>query len=228
MCARTRPILETSAAEIQSLTGSETLPIAADVTVETDLVRIIEAVRERWGRIDILVTNAGGPPGGPFEAHSMDAWRKSIDLNFLSAVQLCRLVVPFMKQQRWGRIIHIASVTVKQPVDGLILSNAVRSSVAGFSKSLANELGPYGVLVNTVCPGYTRTARLVELARSQAARLGKTESQIREEWERLIPLGRLAEPEEFAAAVVFLASERASYITGVTVQVDGGFVRGLL
>src|SRR6266545_5804859 len=126
MCARTHAVLDAAAAEIQSLTGSETFPIAADVTREEDVVRLIEAVRERWGRIDILVTNAGGPPGGPFEAHSMDAWRKSVDLNFLSAVQLCRLVVPLMKQQRWGRIINITSVTVKQPVDGLILSNAVR------------------------------------------------------------------------------------------------------
>ena len=228
MCARTASILERAAAEIRSLTGAETLAIEADVAVEDDLVRMVEAVCARWGRIDILVTNAGGPPSGPFEAHNMAAWRKSVELNFLSAVQLCRLVVPLMKQQRWGRIINIASVTVKQPVGSLILSNAVRCSVAGFAKSLANELGPYGVLVNTVCPGYTRTERLVQLARAQAARLGKTEKEIYREWEQMIPVGRLAEPEELAALVVFLSSERAGYITGVTIQVDGGFVQGLL
>ncbi len=228
MCARTPDILEAAAAQIRHLTGIETLPIVADVTVEEDLVRMVDSVRTHWGRIDILVTNAGGPSSGPFETHTMAEWRKSVELSFMSAVQLCRLTVPLMKEQRWGRIINITSVTVKQPVDGLILSNAVRASVAGLAKSLANELAPFGVLVNTVCPGYTRTARLVELAGAQAGRLGKTSGEVFREWEQMIPLGRLAEPEEFAALVVFLASERASYITGVTVQVDGGFVRGLL
>ena len=132
---------------------------------------------------------------------------------------MCRRVVPIMKQQRWGRIIHITSITVKQPVDGLILSNAVRSAVAGLAKLLANELAPFNILVNTVCPGDTRTDRVVELAGIQAARSGKAPDEILQKWTSAIPLGRLGEPAEFAAVVTFLASERAGYVTGTTIQI---------
>lgn len=221
MCARTPETLAAAAQEIQSRTAGEILPLPADVTREGDIVRLVEAVRKKWGAIHILVNNAGGPPGGPFETHSLEAWRKAVELNFLSAVQLCRQVAPIMKDQRWGRIINITSVAVKQPVEGLMLSNAVRAAVIGFAKTLANELGPYNVLVNNVCPGYTRTARLMELA-------GKNPQETYRQWEKQIPLGRLGEPKEFAALVAFLASERASYITGATVAVDGGFVKSLL
>ncbi len=228
LCSRTPDVLRNVAEAIQRSTGSETYPVAADVTQEQDVIRLVEAVHGKWGALHILVTNAGGPPGGPFEAHSLDAWRRSVELNFLSAVQLCRYAVPHMKVQRWGRIINITSVTVKQPVEGLILSNAVRAGVVGFAKSLANELGPYNILVNNVCPGYTRTQRLVDLVNDQAKRTGQKPEEIYVQWEKAIPLGRLAEPEEFAPLVVFLASAAASYITGVTVQVDGGFIKGLL
>lgn len=228
MCARTPETLAAAAREIQSRTAGEILPLAADITREADIIRLVEAVRKKWGAIHILVNNAGGPPGGPFEAHNLEAWRMAVELNFLSAVQLCRQVAPIMKEQRWGRIINVTSVAVKQPVEGLMLSNAVRAAVIGFAKTLANELGPYNVLVNNVCPGYTRTARLVQLAENGARSAGKNTQEIYQQWEKQIPLGRLGEPKEFAALVAFLASERASYITGVTVAVDGGFVKSLL
>lgn len=228
VCARTESTLTAAASTIQSRTGAETLPVAADVTDESAVVRLVETVRRRWGRVDILVNNAGGPPSGPFEKHTADAWSQSVELNFLSAVRLCRHVVPVMREQRWGRIINIASVTVKQPVDGLILSNAVRAAVVGLAKSLATELGPHGILVNNVCPGYTRTQRLIDLATAQARDSGRTIEDIYAAMEKSIPLGRLGEPAELAALIAFLASERASYITGTTIQVDGGFVRAML
>ena len=228
MCARTRQTLEAAADEIRSKTGSTIVPLVADVTQEGDIARLVETVRKKFGAIHILVNNAGGPPAGPFEAHAMDAWRRAIELNFLSSVQLCRAVVPIMKEQRWGRIINITSITVKQPVEGLMLSNAVRAAVIGFAKTLANELGPFNVLVNNVCPGYTRTARLVELAETGARKAGKDLKEIYQQWEKQVPLGRLGEPEEFAPLVAFLASEKASYITGTTIAIDGGLVKGLL
>lgn len=227
MCARTEKTLEAAAAEIRAKTRSTIVPLVADVTQEADITRMVETVREKLGAIHILVNNAGGPPAGPFEAHTMDAWKRALDLNFLSTVQLCRSVVPIMKEQRWGRIINITSITVKQPVEGLMLSNAVRAAVVGFAKTLANELGPYNVLVNNVCPGYTRTARLVELAETGARKAGKHPGEIYQQWEKQIPLGRLGQPEEFAPLVAFLASEKASYITGTTIAIDGGLVKGL-
>jgi 3-oxoacyl-[acyl-carrier protein] reductase len=228
ICARTKATLAAAAADIHSRYGSPVLPLEADVSSETDSERLVKTVCEEWNTVHILVNNAGGPPAGPFEAHSPASWRNALELNFLSSVQLSRLVIPLMKQQRWGRIINVTSVAVKQPVDGLILSNAVRAGVAGLAKSLANELGPFNILVNTVCPGYTKTDRLLQIAEALAQRTDITPPEVLKGWERLIPLGRLGEPEELAALVTFLASERASYITGTTIQVDGGFVKGLL
>lgn len=228
MCARNREILVSAATEIQAKTSSETFPVVADLSSEKDITRLVESVRDRWGTIHVLVNNAGGPPHGPFETHTLQAWRTALEQNFLSALQLCQHVAPLMKQQRWGRIINLTSITAKQPVDGLILSNAVRAGVVGLAKSLANELAPYNILVNNICPGYTRTARQVEIAEAQAKLTRKDLKEIYREWERLIPLGRIAEPEEVAAMALFLASEPASYITGVTIQVDGGYVKSLL
>jgi 3-oxoacyl-[acyl-carrier protein] reductase len=227
ICARSAEPLKAAAEEISGQTGTEVLPIVADVTKEEDARRLVDGVEHKWGSVEILVNNAGGPPSGPFENHVFEEWEKALQLNFLSAVRLCRRVVPSMKTRRWGRIINITSITVKQPVDGLILSNAVRAAVVGFAKSLANELGPFGVLVNNVCPGYTKTDRVVKLAEVQA-KDGRTVQEIYQNWEKQIPLGRLAEPAEFASLVTFLASERSSYITGATIALDGGFIRSLL
>ncbi|MDQ3604861.1 MAG: SDR family oxidoreductase, partial [Gemmatimonadota bacterium] len=183
---------------------------------------------DRFGQIDILVTNAGGPPAGPFEQHSAEAWRQAVRLNLESVLNLVRAVLPGMKERGWGRILNVTSIAVKQPVEGLILSNSVRAAVTGFARTLANEVAPFGVTVNNVLPGYTRTERLDELAGSISQRRGITTEEARAGWEREIPAGRLGEPREFAALAAFLASERASYITGTSIPVDGGWTRSLL
>ena len=185
--------------------------MAVDVTVESQVRAFVEATLARFGRIDICVTNAGGPPARQFESASVDDWRAAFDLNFFGTLYFAREVLPRMKERRWGRFLTITSVAVLQPIDGLILSNSVRSAVTGLVKSLSNEYAPFNVLVNNVCPGYTATERLKSLG-------VRPEAQI--------PLGRVAEPEEFADVVAFLASERASYITGSSIAVDGGWVKG--
>ncbi len=227
ICARGRPALDATAEEIRSTTCADVLAFQADLTQATQAAALFEVVIAKWATIHILVNNAGGPPSGSFESHDLARWQAAFDLNFMSAVNLCALAIPFMKKQRWGRIINITSIAARQPVDGLILSNAVRAGVLGLGKSLSNELAPHNILVNNVCPGYTRTDRVVDLANAQALRQHKSAEEIYGMWEKAIPLGRLAEPEEFAALVVFLASEKASYITGATIPVDGGYIKGL-
>jgi 3-oxoacyl-[acyl-carrier protein] reductase len=182
------------------------------VTVETDVREFVEAAVRKFGRVDICVTNAGGPPAKKFADTSVEDWRSAVDLNFMSTLYFAQAVLPRMKEQHWGRLIAISSVAVLQPVDGLILSNSARSAVRGLVKSLSNEYGPYNVLINNVCPGYTATERLKNLGVHPEAQ---------------IPLGRVGTPEEFANLVVFLASERASYITGVSMPVDGGWTKAL-
>ncbi len=226
ICARNAQVLAATAQRIREA-GGDIYDFPADVTDSNQIKELVRAVRERWTTIHILVTNAGGPPGGTFESHGMDIWRKSLELNLMSTVMLCSEVLPLMKAQRWGRIVNIASIAAKQPVDGLILSNAARAGVLGFSKSLANEVGEWNILVNTVCPGFTLTDRLAELAESQASKGGRPLQAVYRSWESLIPLGRLGRPEEFASLVTFLASERSSYITGTVIPIDGGYLKGL-
>lgn len=206
ICARGVEDLEKTASQIPT----ECLALPLDVRNEDEVRTFVQAVHERFGRIDICVTNAGGPPARTFEQASIEEWRAAVDLNLLSTIYFARAVLPFMKAQRWGRLLTITSVSVKQPIDGLILSNSVRSAVTGLVKSLSNEYAPFNVLVNNVCPGYTATERLKSLGAKP---------------EHLIPLGRVAEPKEFANIVVFLASERASYITGSSIYVDGGLIK---
>ena len=208
LCARGEEELRRTASEIRT----EVMAEAVDVTIEAQVTRFVQTVLEKFGRIDICVTNAGGPPAKKFDDTSVEDWRSAVDLNFMSAVYFARAVLPHMKERRWGRLIAISSVAVLQPVDGLILSNAARSAVRGLVKSLSNEYAPHNVLVNNVCPGYTATERLKKLNVHPEAQ---------------IPMGRVATPEEFANLVVFLASERASYITGVSIPVDGGWTRAL-
>jgi 3-oxoacyl-[acyl-carrier protein] reductase len=189
---------------------------------------VVDATLRRFGRIDVLVTNAGGPPAGPFESHNIDAWRQAVRINLESVIHLISATLPGMKERRWGRIINVTSIAVKQPVDNLILSNSIRAAVTGLARTLANEVAPFGVTVNNVLPGWTRTERLDELASAVAARARITEDDVRAKWHSEIPAGRLGEPREFAALVTFLASERASYITGTSITVDGGWVKSLL
>lgn len=198
-----------------------------DVT-DADAVReFVQAVVARFGGVDICVTNAGGPPAKGFLATSLEDWRKAVELNFLSTVYFAREVIPHMQRKHWGRIITITSITTKQPVSDLVLSNAVRAAVVGLVKSLANEFGKDGILVNNIGPGYTATDRLKELAKTRSVALGKSEKEIFESWAAEAPLQRLGEPREVAETIVWLASERASYITGQTVLVDGGLYKGL-
>jgi 3-oxoacyl-[acyl-carrier protein] reductase len=208
ICARGGEELRRTAAEIPT----EVLAQTVDVTVEAQVRGFIEAVVHKFGRVDICVTNAGGPPAKKFADTSVEDWRSAADLNFMSTLYFAHAVLPYMTQRRWGRLIAISSVAVLQPVDGLILSNAARSAVRGLVKSLSNEYAPYNVLVNNVCPGYTATERLKKLDVHPEAQ---------------IPLGRVGTPEEFANLVVFLASERASYITGISIPVDGGWTKAL-
>jgi len=227
LCARTASHLEAAAEEIRRETGVEILARALDVSVYDDVRRFVAAVLERFGRLDICVANAGGPPALTFAETSIEDWRAAADLNLMSTVYLAKEALPVMQRRHWGRFIAITSVAVKQPVDGLILSNSIRAAVAGLVKTLANEYGPFGVLVNNVCPGYTATARLSELSARLAAAEGEPSSAIEERWARQTALGRLGLPEDFANLVVFLASERAAYITGTSIAVDGGLVKGL-
>jgi 3-oxoacyl-[acyl-carrier protein] reductase len=227
LCARTDAVLQKTAEEIRSETGVEVLGKAVDVTMRDQVSAFAREAVERFGRIDICVANAGGPPSKTF-AETTDAdWRAAAELNLMSTVALAKEVLPGMQQRRWGRFIAITSVTVKQPVEGLILSNSIRSAVSGLIKTLANEYGPYNVLINNVCPGYTATARLESLSAKLAAAESTPVEKIKDRWASQTPLRRLGQPEEFANLVVFLASERASYITGVTIAVDGGLVKGV-
>jgi 3-oxoacyl-[acyl-carrier protein] reductase len=228
LCARDRTAVEAASARIAEQTGADTLAVAADLSVPDDVERLAARASARFGAVDVLVTNTGGPPPGPFESHAAAVWRSAIAQNLESVVNLTRLVLPGMKQRGWGRIINITSIAVKQPVDGLILSNSIRAAVTGFARTLANEVAPLGITVNNVLPGYTRTERLVHLAEHNAREHGTDVAQAYAAWEREIPMRRLGEPSEFAALVAFLASERASYITGTSIAVDGGWIRSLL
>jgi 3-oxoacyl-[acyl-carrier protein] reductase len=189
--------------------------------------RFVEQVAKRFGRIDVCVANAGGPPAKNFLSIAPDEWRKAFELNFMSAVHLAKAAIPYMQRHRWGRIITITSVSVKQPVAELIMSNAVRAAVVGLVKSLSNEFGKDGILVNNVAPGYTATERLQELAGVRALAGGTTPEQIYASWAAEIPLKRLGDPRDIADVIVWLASERAAYVTGQTILADGGIYRGL-
>ncbi len=226
-CARSAEIHDKSAGLAERF-GVEAIGIEADVSRPDDVARAVGAALERFGQVDILVTNAGGPPPGPFETHTPDAWDKAIALNLGSVVNLVRAVLPGMKTRRWGRILNVTSIAVKQPVDNLILSNSVRAAVTGFARTLANEVAPFNITVNNLMPGYTRTERLDQLAAANAAAKGSSTDSEFAAWERQIPMGRVGEPREFAALATFLASERASYITAQSIAVDGGWIRSLL
>jgi 3-oxoacyl-[acyl-carrier protein] reductase len=228
ICARGDDALHETAASIRRDTGVRVVDVVADLSNPTDIARVAERALAEFGGVDVLVTNGGGPPAGPFENHSTEAWHEAIRQNLLSVVELTRAVLPGMKERRWGRIINVTSIAVKQPVDNLILSNSVRAAVTGFARTLANEVAPFGITVNNVMPGYTRTQRVEELAERNASLKGTTPAAERAVWEGQIPMARLGEPAEFAAMVAFLASERASYTTGASIPVDGGWIKGLL
>jgi len=228
LCARGGDALGETARDIERDTGADVLAIPGDVS-DADTVRtMIDATLKRFGRIDILVTNAGGPPSGKFSSLTPEMWKQAMELTLMSVVNLTAAVLPGMKERGWGRIINVTSIAVKQPVDGLMLSNSLRAAVTGFARTLANEVATHGITVNNILPGYTRTERVEQLSDATASREGITREQALARWESEIPMRRLGEPREFAALAAFLASERASYITGTSIAVDGGWIRGLL
>ena len=228
MCARRADALEQAAREIGAETGATVLAVPADVGVQADADRLIRTAADSLGGIDVLVTNTGGPPSGPFEGIRDADWYAAIESLLMSVVRLSRGVIPHMRARGGGRIIHITSISVKQPVQGLVLSNALRAAVTGLSKTLSNELASDRILVNCVAPGYTATDRVVELTAAAAQREGIAPEIVQKRTEEKIPMRRMGTPDEFGAAVAFLASDRASYLTGVTLQVDGGYIAGLL
>ena len=228
LCSRDEGHAAEAASKIKDETGAEVKALRADVTNNADIARFVDEAIEHAGRVDICVTNAGGPPATVFADTDLDMFRQAFEQNALSAIRLAKFVLPGMIEQKWGRIINITSVSVKQPIEGLLLSNTVRAGLTGWAKTVSNEVAASGVTVNNVAPGYTLTERQDELADVRGKAAGKSKQEVIETWATQAPIQRMAAPEEIAAAVAFLASERASYITGVTLQVDGGWVRGLL
>jgi len=229
ICSRDEARITAAADELRKTVGGNVLPIVADLTTLAGCRHFIQSAAMHYGgRLDILVTNAGGPPSGPAESFDDDAWRSAIELNFLSTVRMVTAALPYLKQSHQGRVIAITSISAKQPLNNLALSNATRAGVIGYIKSLANELGHTGVTFNAVLPGWTRTARVAELLDNLARARAMTAAEVEAGITAAIPAGRMGRPDEFAAVVAFLASGRASYLNGVALQIDGGLSQSLL
>lgn len=227
LCARGEDALVATCERIGRESGIEVLPVSGDLSSPGDVGRIVNAGLERFQKIDILVTNTGGPPTGEFETLSRENWDAATRGLLTSALDLTRVVLPGMKERRWGRILNITSIAAKQPIENLMLSNTIRAAVTGFAKTLAAEVAEHGITVNTILPGYTATERVEELAETLAKKENVRAADVKARWESEIPMRRLATPREFASVAAFLVSERASYITGSSVAVDGGWIRSL-
>ena len=221
MCARTEADIKAAADEVRAKTGAEVIGMVADVTKKEDVERLVKRAEEAFGGVDILVANAGGPPRGDLDQMTDEQWYGAFETTVLFVVRLIRGVVPSMKKKKWGRILTIQSVSVKQPVPGLLLSNAVRPGTAGLVKTLSEELGKHNITINVVCPGKILTDRLLGGVKQSGLSRDDFVTQAGQD----VPLGRVGTAEEFANVMVFLASERASYVTGTAIQVDGGLIR---
>jgi 3-oxoacyl-[acyl-carrier protein] reductase len=227
--SRNKEALEQAASVIERSTGRPVMAVPTDVTRLEDIKMIVERTVQTFGHVDILVNNAGGPPPGIFEALHDAQWQSAFELNLLSTIRFIRLVLPYMRLVGGGRIINIVSISVKQPIDGLILSNVIRPSMVGLAKTLSIELGSDHITVNNVCPGLMLTDRLWQTTNlKEKLAQGMNEQQILDELAKDIPMGRIGKPQELGALVAFLASKQAEYITGTTIQIDGGLVRSML
>jgi 3-oxoacyl-[acyl-carrier protein] reductase len=225
--SRSKENLLSAVKEIKSKYGVDAFWSVCDINKPKDIESTFSTVSEQFGNVDILVNNCGGPVPGLFQQLEEQDWDNAYEQVLLSAVRFSKLALPGMMAKNWGRIINLTSISVKQPVDNLILSNSLRAGVTGFTKSLSNEVAKFNITVNNVAPGMTLTRRLYELAVVEAKEKGKSHEEILVEMAKRVPLNRLARPEEIAAVVVFLASKQASYVTGVTIQVDGGYIKSI-
>lgn len=228
ICARGAERLDRTRRALERASGRDAFAFPCDLSTENGPAEFIEATTREFGGLDILVCNAGGPPPTTLTTTSPDAWQQALELSLLSAIRLTSAAVPHMRRQQWGRIICITSVSAKVPLPGMILSNTARPAVVGFAKSVSNEFAHDGITVNVVCPGYMLTDRIQELAEERAEESDVAAERIMEDIVENIPVGRMGDPKELGDLVAFLASERAGYITGTALQIDGGFVRGLL
>ncbi len=227
ICARSEQKLKQTAEEIKDNYGAEVLPVVSDLTRYKDIKRLVDETVRAFGRIDILVNNTGGPPPGGFFDHDDEAWEAAFQRLLMYVVRICREVIPYMKKQGGGRIINDTSSTVKEPLDNIVLSNVFRVGVISLAKTLSRELARYNITVNNICPGSFDTERMQQLLEDRVTTSGRSMDEVRAELLADIPAGRMLGPEELAALVVFLASDKASGITGATIQVDGGKIRGL-
>ena len=228
LCSRNFDRIFETARSISETYGTETVPVACDISLPESPEKLMKEATGKFGGIDILINNAGGPPPGTFDDLGEEAWAKAIDLTLMSAVRMTRAVLPWMIAKSWGRIVNLASISVKQPVSGLLLSNSLRSAVVGMAKTLSQEVADKGILINTIATGSFDTGRIRTLFESRAEKFGITPEKARAQHESTIPLKRLGKPEELAWLVAFLVSERASYMTGTTISVDGGAFGGLM
>ena len=228
ICARDREGLEAAAQNLRVATGAEVIAETCDVTISDELEYWVDQAVERWGRIDILVNNAGGPPPGTFESIVQEQWEDAVNLTLMPAVKAIRKVLPHMQKARWGRILNMTSISVKQPIPNLLLSNSIRGAVIGMAKTLSAEVAADGITVNNIAPGFFDTERLQALMESVANSEDVNVAEIRDRFAAQAPLGRIGRPREFGQFAAFLCSECSSFITGATFQIDGGLYKGMM
>ena len=227
ICSRSEENISAAAVRLREETGAEVFTHVTDVAKGDNAAGFVEAVASHYGGLDVLVTNAGGPPAGSFDSIGLEQIERGYYLTLQSTIAMIKTAVPWMRKKNWGRIVNILSITAKQPETNLLVSNTMRPALVGYTKSVSRELAAENILVNNVAPGYTKTERLTELAENLSRTNNESIEDIYGHWEKNIPMGRLGQPEELGSVIAFLASEAASYITGVTIQVDGGFIQGL-